>query len=61
MRALCAEIAALPSSPLVFIDQEGGLVRRLKEARGFSPLPSAKDFNRLAAAEKRSILTASLQ
>jgi beta-N-acetylhexosaminidase len=59
VRALCAEIASLPSSPMVFIDQEGGLVRRLKEARGFAPLPSAKDFNRLAAAEKRSILTAS--
>jgi beta-N-acetylhexosaminidase len=59
VRALCAEIAALPSAPMVFIDQEGGLVRRLKEARGFSPLPSARDFNRLATAEKRSILTAS--
>jgi beta-N-acetylhexosaminidase len=60
VRALCSEIASLPSSPLVFIDQEGGLVRRLKETRGFSPLPSARDFNRLAAAEKRSILAASL-
>ena len=60
VRALCSEIASLPSSPMVFIDQEGGLVRRLKEARGFSPLPSARDFNRLAAAEKRSILTTSL-
>ena len=59
VRELCAQIAALPSAPMVFIDQEGGLVRRLKEARGFSPLPSAKDFNRLVAAEKRSILTAS--
>ena len=59
VRALCSEIASLPTAPMVFIDQEGGLVRRLKEARGFSPLPSAKDFNRLAAAEKRSILTAS--
>ena len=45
---------------MVFIDQEGGLVRRLKEGRGFAPLPSAKEFNHLAAAEKRSILTASL-
>ena len=59
LRELCAEIAALPSSPMPFIDQEGGLVRRLKEARGFAPLPSARDFNQLAAAEKRSILTAS--
>ncbi len=60
VQRLCAEIAALPSGPMVFIDQEGGLVRRLKETRGFSALPSARDFNQLAAAEKRSILTASL-
>ena len=60
VRALCSEIASLPPSPMVFIDQEGGLVRRLKETRGFSALPSARDFNQLAAAEKRSILTASL-
>jgi beta-N-acetylhexosaminidase len=60
VRELCAAIAALPSSPMVFIDQEGGLVRRLKESRGFSPLPSARDFNLLAEAEKRRILTASL-
>ena len=53
VRGLCAEIAALPSSPMVFIDQEGGLVRRLKEGRGFAPLPSAKEFNRLPAEEKR--------
>ncbi len=61
VRALCAEIAALPSAPLVFIDQEGGLVRRLKETRGFAPLPSAKDFNRLPLEEKRRLLAASLQ
>ena len=41
----CARRSALPSSPMVFIDQEGGLVRRLKEGRGFAPLPSAKEFN----------------
>ena len=61
VRALCAEIARLPSSPLVFIDQEGGLVRRLKDTRGFAPLPSAKDFNLLAAQDKRNILAASLR
>jgi beta-N-acetylhexosaminidase len=60
VRRLCAEIAALPSSPMVFIDQEGGLVRRLKEGRGFAPLPSAKEFNHLAAGEKRKVLAASL-
>ncbi|MGF6311411.1 beta-N-acetylhexosaminidase [Bradyrhizobium sp. i1.8.4] len=59
VQLLCAEIAALPSQPLVFIDQEGGLVRRLKETSGFQPLPSAKDFNLLATAEKRTILAAS--
>jgi beta-N-acetylhexosaminidase len=56
---LCKEIAALPSGPMVFIDQEGGLVRRLKEGRGFVPLPSAKDFNHLAPDQKRVVLTAS--
>lgn len=60
VRALCAEIARLPSSPLVFIDQEGGRVRRLKETRGFVPLPSAKEFNRLPPRDRRQILGASL-
>jgi beta-N-acetylhexosaminidase len=59
VQRLCAEIAALPSAPMVFVDQEGGLVRRLKESRGFAPLPSAKQFNRLAPDQKRAILTAS--
>lgn len=59
VQSLCAEIATLPSQPLVFIDQEGGLVRRLKETSGFQPLPSAKEFNLLAPAEKRTILAAS--
>jgi beta-N-acetylhexosaminidase len=60
VRALCGEIASLPSAPLVFIDQEGGLVRRLKDTRGFAPLPSAKEFNQLAPQDKRRILAASL-
>lgn len=59
LRQLCGEIARLPSHPMVFIDQEGGLVRRLKESRGFAPLPSAQEFNRLAPDQKRKILTAS--
>ena len=42
VQRLCAEIAALPSGPMVFIDQEGGLVRRLKESRGFAPLAERK-------------------
>ena len=56
LRGLCQEIARLPSGPMVFIDQEGGLVRRLKESAGFKPLPSARDFNRLPVKEKRKIL-----
>jgi beta-N-acetylhexosaminidase len=59
VRQLCEEISSLPSRPLVFIDQEGGLVRRLKEGKGFRPLPSAKEFNHLALPEKREILSAS--
>jgi beta-N-acetylhexosaminidase len=59
VRGLCEEISTLPSAPMVFIDQEGGLVRRLKESRGFAPLPSAKEFNHLAPDQKREILAAS--
>src|SRR6478736_7933564 len=59
VQQLCREIAALPSNPMVFIDQEGGLVRRLKESRGFAPLPSAKEFNHFAPERKRAVLTAS--
>jgi beta-N-acetylhexosaminidase len=59
VQRLCREIAALPSGPMVFIDQEGGLVRRLKESRGFAPLPSAKEFNHLAPDRKRATLAAS--
>ena len=59
VRRLCDEIAGLPSRPMVFIDQEGGLVRRLKDSRGFKPLPSAKEFNHLALSEKRETLLAS--
>ena len=44
---------------MLFIDQEGGLVRRLKDTRGFCPLPSAKDFSRLGLEAKREILSAS--
>ncbi len=55
LRALCAEVAALPGAPLVFVDQEGGRVRRLKEARGFAPLPSAEDFAALPPDEQSRI------
>jgi beta-N-acetylhexosaminidase len=54
VRELCAALAALPSSPLIFVDQEGGKVRRLKEELGFRPLPSAEAFNRLTTISPRS-------
>ncbi|MBI5312020.1 MAG: glycoside hydrolase family 3 protein [Methylocystis sp.] len=53
---LCEGLHALPSRPLIFIDQEGGKVRRLKEERGFIPLPSARQFGRLTASERREVL-----
>ena len=59
VRRLCDEISGLPSRPMVFIDQEGGLVRRLKDSRGFQPLPSAREFNHLGAQAKREMLSAS--
>lgn len=58
LRGLCEEISRLPFSPMVFIDQEGGLVRRLKDSKGFKPLPSAREFNHLTADEKRKTLAA---
>lgn len=55
VRALCAELHALPSRPLVFVDQEGGRVRRLKPERGFAPLPSARELAALPEAEARAL------
>jgi beta-N-acetylhexosaminidase len=59
LRALCDEAHALSSRPLVCIDQEGGKVRRLKPARGFQELPSAKAFAQLDEREARRIAEAS--
>jgi beta-N-acetylhexosaminidase len=57
LKALCAELHALPSRPLVFVDQEGGRVRRLKPACGFVDLPAARDFARLPEAARRELAT----
>jgi beta-N-acetylhexosaminidase len=59
VRALCAEVHALPGRPLVFVDQEGGRVRRLKAAAGFAELPSARAFATLPEAEARGIAAVS--
>src|SRR5437762_7719296 len=47
VQRLCGEISGLPSHPMVFIDQEGGLVRRLKDGRGFKALPRAAGVKQL--------------
>ncbi|HEY8123279.1 MAG TPA: glycoside hydrolase family 3 N-terminal domain-containing protein [Myxococcota bacterium] len=59
LRALCAEVHSLPGRPLVFVDQEGGKVRRLKTAAGFADLPSARAFAALSEAEARRLAAAS--
>ena len=41
---------------MVFIDQEGGRVTRLKVSRGFEPLPSAADFASMDFEEAKAIV-----
>ena len=55
LHGLCAQISTLPSKPLIFVDQEGGKVRRLKEKLGFAPLPSAAEFNGLQIVERERL------
>lgn len=59
VRDLCAQISSLKSKPLIFVDQEGGKVRRLKDKLGFKTLPSALKFNTLSREEKREVVEAS--
>ncbi len=56
---LCASIHALGSRPVVFVDQEGGKVRRLKPAAGFRDWPSAADFAHLSPTEARRLTSES--
>lgn len=58
---LTAAIAALPSRPLVFVDQEGGKVRRLKESLGFAPLPSQKALASLPETDALHLLETALR
>ena len=55
LRTLCRQLAELAARPLIFVDQEGGQVRRLKEQQGFCPYPSAVDFARLPRQQRRSL------
>ena len=59
VKALCREVHRLESRPRVFIDQEGGRVRRLKPERGFAPLPSAAEFSRLSLSTRYELARAS--
>ncbi|MCS6837992.1 MAG: hypothetical protein NZ480_04010 [Bdellovibrionaceae bacterium] len=56
LKQLISQIHSLPGRPKVFIDQEGGKVRRLKEDRGFSFLPSAKDYALMAPKTRKDFL-----
>jgi beta-N-acetylhexosaminidase len=56
VKELCERIHSLPSRPMIFIDQEGGNVRRLKEEYGFVPLPSARQLGRLTPAQRLEAL-----
>jgi beta-N-acetylhexosaminidase len=57
--SLTASIHAMESRPLVLIDQEGGKVRRLKESKGFAPMPSQAAFQKLNRSEKITLARAS--
>jgi beta-N-acetylhexosaminidase len=61
VKELCEQIHSLPSTPLIFVDQEGGKVRRLKEEYGFVPLPSARQFGRLTPAQRLEALRPSYE
>ena len=55
---LTAQLQDLASPPLIFVDQEGGKVRRLKESLGFCPLPSQKRMAELTTSELKKNATA---
>lgn len=61
IQELCHQISALPSRPLIFVDQEGGKVRRLKESKGFAALPSAYKINQLPESERKTLLQKSFK
>jgi beta-N-acetylhexosaminidase len=61
LRELCEDIHSLSGRPLIFIDQEGGKVRRLKESLGFQPLPSAKEIAKLSHDTRELVLSAAFR
>jgi beta-N-acetylhexosaminidase len=61
LKDLIGSIKALPSSPKIFIDQEGGKVRRLKESKGFKPLVSHQEYAQMEKGARLTQLRASFQ
>jgi beta-N-acetylhexosaminidase len=57
---LCAELGELPSPPLIYVDQEGGKVRRFKDGLGFAPLPAALELAAMPRPKARALLRASM-
>ncbi len=56
VRALNASLRkAAGGRLLIAVDQEGGRVARLKPARGFFPLPSAREMGRMSTADVRAL------
>src|ERR1700754_3397514 len=55
---LCAAIHALPSRPMIYIDQEGGKVRRLKDKHGYALLPNQYALSQKPPEERCALLEA---
>ncbi len=58
---LCSQIHQMQGSPKIYIDQEGGKVRRLKEALGFKPFMSHFEFQKLNKQEQKNHLYPALE
>ena len=56
VKQLCHDLHQLSAKPMIFIDQEGGVVCRLKSSCGFSPLPSQAQFAQLNTPQQEKIL-----
>jgi beta-N-acetylhexosaminidase len=61
LQSLCAQIHGLPSRPLVFVDQEGGAIRRLRPNVGFADLPAQQQMAELSDHELRETVRASTE
>jgi len=60
VKKLICEIKKLPGSPKVYVDQEGGKVRRFKEDRGFKPLVSHEQYALMPRSLRKEHLSCAL-